>query len=129
MELSYQLDHLDVSILSFLSDGRNTPRNMTIEFLERGVDADADDEKELADRIQYRLRKLREHNFIDRIGPAQNSGLYELTDLGRFVAEHDELVLGDNELGQHILSLAVEEYRESGPDAAEDKIDEYAAPA
>jgi predicted transcriptional regulator len=74
----------DFDILEALSDGkRNTAANVAIE-----IDRDRA-------YINTRLPLLADHGLLERIGPAPNSGLYEITPRGRAALEyrsayHDE---------------------------------------
>lgn len=66
-----------MEILEALADGkRNTAANLA-HILEK-------------DRayLNTRLPVLADYGLIDRIGPASKSGLYEITEKGRIVAEH-----------------------------------------
>lgn len=69
----------DVEILEALSDGRrNTAANLA-HILDK-------------DRayINTRLPVLADYGLIERIGPAPKSGLYEITEKGRVVLEHQD---------------------------------------
>lgn len=69
----------DFEILQALSDGkRNTAANLSY-ILDK-------------DRsyINTRLPVLADYDLVDRIGPAPNSGLYEITAKGRVVIEHKD---------------------------------------
>lgn len=67
----------DFDVLEALSDGkRNTAANIAIE-----IDRDRA-------YINTRLPLLADHGLLERIGPAPNSGLYEITEKGRAVLDH-----------------------------------------
>ena len=67
----------DFDILEALSDGkRNTAANIAIE-----IDRDRA-------YINTRLPLLADHGLLERIGPAPNSGLYEITPRGRTALKH-----------------------------------------
>ena len=69
----------DFEILQALSDGkRNTAANLSY-ILDK-------------DRsyINTRLPVLADYGLVDRIGPAPNSGLYEITEKGQAVIEHQD---------------------------------------
>lgn len=67
----------DFEILSFLDEqGRNNAINIAV-----GLERDRS-------YVNTRLRALAEKDLIQRVGPAENSGLYELTDTGRVALEH-----------------------------------------
>ncbi len=67
----------DFDILEAFSDGkRNTAANIAIE-----IDRDRA-------YINTRLPILADHGLLERIGPASNSGLYEITPRGRAALEH-----------------------------------------
>ena len=66
------VDPTDFQILEALSDGqRNIAANLAIEL-----------DKDRA-YLNTRLPELEDYGLIERIGPAQNSGLYEITGEGR----------------------------------------------
>lgn len=69
----------DFELLSALSDGkRNTAANLAIE-IERN-----------RSYINTRLPVLADYSLVERIGPAERSGLYEITERGLVVLEHRE---------------------------------------
>ena len=75
----------DFDILESLSDGkRNTAANIAID-----IDRDRA-------YINTRLPLLADHGLLERIGPAPNSGLYEITPKGRVVARHREAYHDDD---------------------------------
>ena len=66
----------DFEVLEALSDGkRNTAANLAHE-LERN-----------RSYLNTRLPVLAEHGLLERVGPAPNSGLYEITERGRMAVE------------------------------------------
>jgi predicted transcriptional regulator len=66
----------DFELLSALSDGkRNTAANLAIE-IERN-----------RSYINTRLPVLADYGLVERIGPAERSGLYEITERGRVALE------------------------------------------
>lgn len=66
------VDPTDYAILAFLATrGRNNAVNLAA-----GLDYDRS-------YVNTRLRALAAAEYIDRVGPAANSGLYEITDRGR----------------------------------------------
>jgi len=69
----------DFEILEALSDGkRNTAANIAYHLdKKRGY-------------VNTRLPVLADYDLIDRIGPAPNSGLYEITDRGLAALSHRE---------------------------------------
>ena len=71
------VDPTDFEILSFLDDsGRNNAINVSTALdLNRSY-------------INTRLRELESQGLLQRVGPATNSGLYELTDRGRAALRH-----------------------------------------
>jgi len=69
----------DFELLSALSDGkRNTAANLAIE-IERN-----------RSYINTRLPVLADYGLVERIGPAERSGLYEITERGLVVLDHRE---------------------------------------
>ena len=43
------------------------------------------------DNINNRLPVLEDYGLVEKIGPADHSGLYEITELGRVAVEHREM--------------------------------------
>lgn len=75
----------DFDILDALSDGkRNTAANLAIE-----IDRDRA-------YINTRLPILADYGLLKRIGPAPNSGLYEITDKGRAAFRHRDAYNDDD---------------------------------
>jgi len=69
----------DFEILQVLSNGR---RNNAI-----NIAAHLDKNRSY---VNTRLPVLADYGLLDRVGPAPNSGLYEITDRGRIAADHRE---------------------------------------
>ncbi|OYR53285.1 phage repressor protein [Halorubrum sp. E3] len=69
----------DFEILQILSNGR---RNNAI-----NIAAHLDKNRSY---INTRLPVLADYDLLDRVGPAPNSGLYEITERGRIAASHRE---------------------------------------
>ena len=67
----------DFEILKTLDEhGRNTAQNISLILdKDRGY-------------VNTRLPHLAEHGLVERVGPAKNSGLYEITEKGSLVLEH-----------------------------------------
>jgi predicted transcriptional regulator len=77
----YLVEPTDFEILSYLSEaGRNNAVNIAVAL---------DQNREY---MNTRLRRLASHECVKRIGPAENSGLYEITDKGRAALDHRELL-------------------------------------
>jgi DNA-binding IclR family transcriptional regulator len=74
----------DFTILDSLTDGeRNGAVNLAQELdMDRSY-------------VNTRLSILAEHDLLDRIGPAQNSGIYQITPLGVAAARHQTLYSTD----------------------------------
>ena len=66
----------DFDVLGVLEDGRNVAPNIAVEL---GRDRPY---------INTRLPHLHDQGVVDRIGPANNSGLYALTERGQTVLAH-----------------------------------------
>jgi len=67
----------DFEILEVLDDtGRNTAKNISVV-----LDKDRS-------YINSRLSRLADDELVRRVGPAENSGLYEPTDRGEVVVDH-----------------------------------------
>lgn len=65
----------DFDILAILTEGRNVPSNMAVRLdKSRGY-------------IASELPKLTDYGLVRRIGPAERSGLYELTNRGEAALE------------------------------------------
>ncbi|MFB6071053.1 MAG: ArsR family transcriptional regulator [Halanaeroarchaeum sp.] len=76
----------DLEILEALADGkRNTAANLS--YL---IDKDRS-------YINTRLPILADYDLVERVGPAPNSGLYEITRRGSLVVEHRERYERDEE--------------------------------
>jgi len=68
----------DFDILEVLDDGRNVPGNIAAELdKSRGY-------------IRSQLPRLRDYGLVRKIGPLEESGLYELTEMGRLAYQHRE---------------------------------------
>jgi len=67
----------DFEILNTLDErGRNTAQNISLILdKDRGY-------------VNTRLPHLAEYGLVERVGPAANSGLYEITEKGSLVLEH-----------------------------------------
>ena len=72
------VDPTDFDILETLDEGRNVAPNVAAEL-----------EHDRA-YINTRLPQLQDYGLVDKIGPADNSGLYELTDRGRAAITYRE---------------------------------------
>lgn len=69
----------DFEILEFLAEaGRNNAVNIAV-----GLDRDRS-------YINTRLRTLAEKDLVDRVGPAERSGLYEISERGAAAVEYRE---------------------------------------
>lgn len=53
--------------------------------------------------LNTRLPQLADYGLVQRIGPAQNSGLYEITDRGRVALAHRETYSSDTEAFEAVL--------------------------
>ena len=85
----------DFEILAFLDEqGRNNAINIAV-----GLDRDRS-------YVNTRLRALAEKELIQRVGPAENSGLYELTEVGHAALRHRDRY-GDEEFDA-LVDRAVE---------------------
>ena len=69
----------DFLILQYLADGgRNVASNVALEI------------DKSRSHINVRLPILEDYGLVEKIGPAENSGLYEITPKGRIVLSHRE---------------------------------------
>ncbi len=83
----------DFEILDVLSDGkRNNAVNIAVEL-----------DKNRA-YINTRLPILLDYGLVARVGPAENSGLYIITDKGKEVLEHRD-VYGEEKFEQLVSEL------------------------
>ena len=79
------VDPTDFEILDAFADGkRNIGANIAAE-----IDADRG-------YVNTRLRSLEDYNLLERVGPTDNSGLYVITEKGKFVLEHGNVYHNDN---------------------------------
>jgi len=77
----YLVEPTDFEILSYLSEaGRNNAVNIAVAL------------EQNREYMNTRLRRLASHECVERIGPAENSGLYEITEKGRAALDHRELL-------------------------------------
>jgi len=87
------LNKTDFDILEVLADGkRNVATNIAIEIeADRGY-------------VNTRLSYLSEEDLVVRVGPKEQSGLYEITNKGKLVEENKEICLEEDisNLGEHI---------------------------
>lgn len=65
----------DFDILEILTEGRNVPANIAARL------------DKSQGYISGQLPKLADHGLVERIGPAERAGLYELTERGEAAAE------------------------------------------
>ncbi|MFB6146272.1 MAG: ArsR family transcriptional regulator [Halobacteriaceae archaeon] len=87
----------DFDILDALADGkRNNAANLAYE-----LDRDRS-------YINTRLPILADYGLLTRIGPAPNSGLYEITDRGRAALEHRTLYSEDEDAFERALEDELE---------------------
>jgi hypothetical protein len=90
----------DFEILSELADGkRNNAANLALEIGRN------------RSYINTRLPLLADYGLVDRIGPAERSGLYEITDRGLAVVEHRD-AYGDEDVDfEALIDEALDESR------------------
>jgi len=76
----YLVEPTDFEILAYLADeGRNNAVNIAIAL---------DHNRQY---MNARLHTLASHDCVERIGPAENSGLYEITEKGEAALEYREV--------------------------------------
>ena len=69
----------DFLILEFLEEGgRNVASNISIEI------------DKSRSHVNVRLPILEDYGLVKKIGPSENSGLYEITEKGQLALEHQE---------------------------------------
>jgi hypothetical protein len=71
-----KLTETDFLILSKLRDGRNIPANIALDI------------DRARNYIKQRMPYLLDYGLVEKIGPYEDSGLYELTERGRLAYEH-----------------------------------------
>lgn len=69
---------IDFSILDRLTEGRNVAGNLYMEL------------DSARPYVNERLGQLADYGLVRRIGPNENVGLYEITEMGRVALEHRE---------------------------------------
>jgi predicted transcriptional regulator len=79
---------------AFEKTGRNTAPNIAIHI---------DKNK---DYINTRLPQLANDGYLEKIGPAENSGLYEITEKGRLAVEHWDIHTTDRDRFHEIVDAA-----------------------
>jgi predicted transcriptional regulator len=89
-----RLNETDFMILDKLREGRNTAANLAVE-LDRN-------RKYINSQMGYLL----DYELVEKVGPLEDSGLYELTDEGQVAVEHRELYEEDPEEFDQIVSEA-----------------------
>jgi len=67
---------VDFALLDELTEGRNVAANLHME-----IDSNRS-------YVNQRLSTLADYGLIDRVGPSESAGLYEITPLGRAALEH-----------------------------------------
>jgi predicted transcriptional regulator len=77
----YLVEPTDFEILSYLAEeGRNNAVNVAAAL------------EQNREYMNTRFRRLASHECVERIGPAENSGLYEITEKGKAALEHRDLL-------------------------------------
>jgi len=74
----------DFEILGVLQDGRNLAANIALEI---------DKSRKYINR---RMGYLLDYDLVDKVGPLEDSGLYELTERGQLAYEHREVYADDD---------------------------------
>lgn len=80
-----RLNQTDFKILNVLASGkRNVAANVALEIdVDRGY-------------INSRFGYLLSEDLVERVGPKERSGLYEITSKGQVVVEHKEVYFADD---------------------------------
>lgn len=79
-----RLTGTDFMILEKLQDGRNIAANLAIEI------------DRARKYLNNRMPLLLDYGLVEKIGPLEDSGLYELTEKGEIVVEHQEIYYDDD---------------------------------
>lgn len=80
----------DFLILEYLQGGRNVAVNIG-----EGIDKSRS-------HVNVRLPQLEDYDLVKKIGPAENSGLYEITELGELAVEYQEMYDEVEEFGEFL---------------------------
>nr|WP_248299426.1 winged helix-turn-helix domain-containing protein [Halorhabdus amylolytica] len=80
----------DFLILECLQDGRNVAVNI-------GKEIDKS-----RSHVNVRLPQLEDYDLVRKVGPAENSGLYEITDLGRLAVEYRDKYDSVDDFGEFL---------------------------
>jgi DNA-binding HxlR family transcriptional regulator len=80
----------DFLILECLSGGRNVAVNIAQEI------------DKSRSHVNVRLPQLEDYGLVEKVGPAENSGLYEITDLGLLAIENKEQYGEVEEFGEYL---------------------------
>jgi len=92
------VDPTDFEILTYLDEkGRNNAVNLAA-----GLEKDRS-------YINTRLRTLADLGLVDRVGPAENSGLYEIAERGHAALECEEAYRDDDRDFEALLESAIEQ--------------------
>lgn len=79
-----KLTETDFRILGKLREGRNLAANIALEI------------DRARNYVNQRMPYLLDYGLVEKVGPMENSGLYELTDRGRLAYEHREQYYDDD---------------------------------
>ncbi|MFC7248279.1 ArsR family transcriptional regulator [Halomicroarcula sp. GCM10025324] len=80
----------DFLILDCLADGRNVAVNISEEI------------DKSRSHVNVRLPQLADYGLVEKVGPAKNSGLYEITELGLLAVENREKYGEVEDFGQYL---------------------------
>ena len=95
-ENDVKLKPTDFLILNALREGRNTPSNLAAQIDRSKV------------YVNERIGQLLDYGLVEKIGPLENSGLYELTVKGEIVADHEKQY-GDDDVSDDEFDELIEE--------------------
>lgn len=73
-----KLTETDFLILERLQEGRNLAANIALEI------------DRARNYVNQRMPYLLDYDLVEKVGPMEDSGLYELTEKGRLAVEHRE---------------------------------------
>jgi predicted transcriptional regulator len=80
----------DFLILECLQDGRNVAVNISEEI------------DKSRSHVNVRLPQLTDYGLVNKVGPAENSGLYEITDLGSLAVEYRDQYDSADDFGKFL---------------------------
>jgi len=97
-----KLTDTDFLILGKLREGRNLAANIALEI------------DRARNYVNQRMPYLLDYGLVDRVGPMENSGLYELTEKGRLAYQHRGQYFDEDVDFEELIDAELD--RSEGPD-------------